>query len=149
MEGSMDMTLDIPEGVVQALRLPRKGTKEELKKLLAVTLYEKGILGIGKARELAGASKTRVLCTSQEGGGSSELQRRGRGERHHNGKGSRSLKVVSDTSPIIAFSNLGKLHILKALFGRITIPHAWKGGREGAFRLSAAVKNILLREAKE
>jgi predicted HTH domain antitoxin len=57
MEGSMDMTLEIPEGVVQALRLPRKGTKEELKKLLAVTLYEKGILGIGKARELAGASK--------------------------------------------------------------------------------------------
>lgn len=56
--------------------------------------------------------------------GSSELQRRGRGERHHNGKGSRSLKVVSDTSPIIAFSNLGKLHILKSLFGRITIPHA-------------------------
>jgi hypothetical protein len=34
------------------------------------------------------------------------------------------LKVVSDTSPIIAFSNLGKLHVLKALFGRITIPHA-------------------------
>ena len=34
------------------------------------------------------------------------------------------MKVVSDTSPIIAFSNLGKLHILKALFGRITIPRA-------------------------
>ncbi len=34
------------------------------------------------------------------------------------------MKVVSDTSPIIAFSNLGKLHVLKALFGRITIPHA-------------------------
>ena len=57
MEDSMDMTLEIPEGVVQALRLPRKGTKEELKKLLAVTLYAKGILGIGKARELAGGSK--------------------------------------------------------------------------------------------
>ena len=34
------------------------------------------------------------------------------------------MKVVSDTSPIIAFSNIGKLHILKALFGRITIPRA-------------------------
>ncbi len=34
------------------------------------------------------------------------------------------MKVVSDTSPIIAFSNLGKLHILKALFNRITIPRA-------------------------
>ncbi|MBA7655962.1 hypothetical protein ES703_63874 [subsurface metagenome] len=32
------------------------------------------------------------------------------------------MKVVSDTSPIIAFSNLGKLYILKALFNRITIP---------------------------
>jgi predicted HTH domain antitoxin len=39
------------------LRLPRKGTKEELQRLLAVTLYAKGILGIGKARELAGVSK--------------------------------------------------------------------------------------------
>jgi len=57
MEDSMDMTLEIPEGVVQAMRLPRKGTKEELKKLLAVALYAKGILGVGKARELAGVSK--------------------------------------------------------------------------------------------
>jgi len=53
----MDMRLEIPEGVVQAMRLPRKGTEAELKKLLAVTLYAKGILGIGKARELAGVSK--------------------------------------------------------------------------------------------
>ena len=51
------MTLDIPEAIVHALRLPRKGTKEELKRILAVTLYSKGILGIGKARELAGVSK--------------------------------------------------------------------------------------------
>ena len=53
----MSMTLEIPEEVVRALRLPRKGTKEELRKLLAVALYAKGILGIGKARELAGVSK--------------------------------------------------------------------------------------------
>ena len=53
----MSMTLEIPEGVVQAMRLPRKGTKEELKKLLAGALYAKGILGIGKARELACVSK--------------------------------------------------------------------------------------------
>jgi len=57
MEDTMGMTLEIPEGVVHAMRLPRKGTKEELKKLLAVALYAKGILGIGKARELAGVSK--------------------------------------------------------------------------------------------
>jgi predicted HTH domain antitoxin len=56
-EALMGITLDIPEDVVQALRLPRKGTKEELRRLLAVTLYAKGILGVGKARELAGVSK--------------------------------------------------------------------------------------------
>jgi predicted HTH domain antitoxin len=56
-EETMDMILEIHEGVVQALRPPRKGTKDELKRLLAVTLYAKGILGIGKARELAGVSK--------------------------------------------------------------------------------------------
>ena len=53
----MEITLEIPEGIVQALRLPRKGTKDELLRLLAVTLYERGILGIGKARELVGLSK--------------------------------------------------------------------------------------------
>ena len=51
------MSLDIPEDVVQALRLPRKDTQGELRRLLAVTLYAKGILGVGKARELAGLSK--------------------------------------------------------------------------------------------
>jgi len=56
------MTLDIPEAIVHALRLPRKGTKEELKRILAVTLYSKGILGIGKARELAGVSKLEFLA---------------------------------------------------------------------------------------
>jgi predicted HTH domain antitoxin len=67
-ETSMGMTLDIPEDVVNALRLPRKGTKEELKRLLAVTLYTKGILGIGKARELAGVTKLEFFALlSKEG----------------------------------------------------------------------------------
>ena len=34
------------------------------------------------------------------------------------------MKIISDTSPIIAFSNLCKLYILKALFNRIMIPRA-------------------------
>lgn len=51
------MTLDIPEAVVHALRLPRNATKDELKRILGVALYAKGILGFGKARELAGVSK--------------------------------------------------------------------------------------------
>lgn len=57
----MDITLQIPEGVVQALRLPRKTAKNELVRLLAVALYERGILGIGKARELAGLEKNDFL----------------------------------------------------------------------------------------
>jgi predicted HTH domain antitoxin len=68
MEEDMRIMVDIPEGVVQALRLPRKGTKEELKKLLAVMLYAKGILGIGKARELAGASKLEVYALLKKDG---------------------------------------------------------------------------------
>ena len=32
------------------------------------------------------------------------------------------MNVVSNTSPIIAFSNLGKLSILRSVFGSITIP---------------------------
>jgi len=34
------------------------------------------------------------------------------------------LRVVSNTSPIIALSSLGKLDLLKHLFGRVTIPQA-------------------------
>lgn len=34
----------------------------ELKRILAVTLYSKGILGIGKARELAGVSKLAFIA---------------------------------------------------------------------------------------
>ena len=49
----MSLTIVIPDEVEQALKLPQKGTTEELKRLLAVKLYEKGILGIGKAREFA------------------------------------------------------------------------------------------------
>jgi predicted HTH domain antitoxin len=64
----MGMTLEIPEDIVQALRLPRKGTKEELQRLLAVTLYAKGILGIGKARELAGVSKLEFFALLKKEG---------------------------------------------------------------------------------
>ncbi len=64
----MEITLEIPEGIVQALRLPRKGTKDELMRLLAVALYERGILGIGKARELAGLSKLEFFAMLKKEG---------------------------------------------------------------------------------
>ena len=49
----MALIIVIPDDVEHALKLPRKSTTEELKRLVAVKLYEKGILGIGKSREFA------------------------------------------------------------------------------------------------
>ena len=53
----MEIKIDLPDQVVQALKIPNNKIKEELIKLLALKLYEKGVVGIGKARELAGVTK--------------------------------------------------------------------------------------------
>ncbi len=53
--GSID--LQIPESVVQAIRLPECRIKQELMIELSLALYEQGILSFGKARELAGLGK--------------------------------------------------------------------------------------------
>ena len=58
----MSIHIEIPDGVVEALKLPRGHVKEELVSLLSVKLYEKGILGMGKARELAGMSMYEFLA---------------------------------------------------------------------------------------
>jgi len=50
------MVITIPKTVEHALKIPTKNQEKELKKLLAIKLYEKGILGIGKAKELIGAT---------------------------------------------------------------------------------------------
>ena len=50
----MELSLQIPDNIVQAIRLPESDIKEELSKELAVTLYDRGLLSFGKARELAG-----------------------------------------------------------------------------------------------
>jgi len=51
------LTMEIPEDLVEAIRLPREEIPSRLKKELAVRLYEKGLLSFGRARELAGVSK--------------------------------------------------------------------------------------------
>jgi predicted HTH domain antitoxin len=51
------MVITIPETVEYALKVPSKNKEGELRKLLALKLYEKGILGMGKARELIGVSR--------------------------------------------------------------------------------------------
>lgn len=45
--------LEIPEEVLQSLKLPPEEIKEALRKELALALYQRGILPLGKARQLA------------------------------------------------------------------------------------------------
>ena len=47
----------IPEDVFDSIRLPDGEKDEALRLELAVSLYRRGALGFGKARELAGMSK--------------------------------------------------------------------------------------------
>lgn len=62
------MVITIPETVEHALRIPDKTKERELTKLLALKLYEKGILGMGKARELIGLSRLEFLYILKEEG---------------------------------------------------------------------------------
>lgn len=53
----MAIQLIIPDSIAEALKLPRGDRGRELQVELAVALYARGILGFGKARDLAGMSK--------------------------------------------------------------------------------------------
>jgi len=53
----MGITLEIPDSIVQAMRLPERRTKQELLIELSISLYDQGILSFGKARELAQLGK--------------------------------------------------------------------------------------------
>ena len=52
----MPMTINIPDSVVAAMRLPGPRLSGELLLELALALYSDEILSFGKARELAGVS---------------------------------------------------------------------------------------------
>ena len=54
----MSLTLDIPDSVVQGLRLPEAEIAQRLKTELAVALYAQGVLSLGKAAELAEMSRS-------------------------------------------------------------------------------------------
>ncbi|MGE5344035.1 MAG: UPF0175 family protein [Candidatus Omnitrophota bacterium] len=62
------MVITIPESIEYALRVPEKQKEKELKKLLSIKLYEKGILGIGKAREYLEVSYLEFLYMLKEEG---------------------------------------------------------------------------------
>lgn len=49
-----DVTITVPQDIVQALRLPPDTVAAELQRELAVALYQRGILSSGKAAALAG-----------------------------------------------------------------------------------------------
>jgi predicted HTH domain antitoxin len=53
----MGLKLEIPDSVIQAIRLPEKRMRGDLLIELALSLYAQGILSFGKARELAAMSK--------------------------------------------------------------------------------------------
>jgi predicted HTH domain antitoxin len=49
----MGMTLNIPDSVLQGLRIPEGEIAERLRTELAIALYPQGALSLGKAAELA------------------------------------------------------------------------------------------------
>lgn len=53
----MNIVLEIPDRVAEAIRCPAMEKERRLMLELAVALYARGLLSFGKARELAGASK--------------------------------------------------------------------------------------------
>ena len=52
-----DVTITVPQDIVQALRLPPDAVAAELQRELAVALYQRGILSSGKAAALAGMTR--------------------------------------------------------------------------------------------
>jgi predicted HTH domain antitoxin len=51
--GTAGITLEIPDEVAQAARLPPQEIEREFRIELAVVLYQRGVLPLGKARLLA------------------------------------------------------------------------------------------------
>jgi len=51
------ITVDIPDDVASSLRLPPDTAEKEVRKELALTLYARRLLPLGKARKLSGLSR--------------------------------------------------------------------------------------------
>lgn len=49
----MQLTMDIPEDLIQAIRLPEEEIEKRLMVELAIRLYRKKLMNFGKARKLA------------------------------------------------------------------------------------------------
>lgn len=55
------LKLEIPDDILTSLKIPKKDLEKELKLELALALYQKGSLPLGKARELAGMTKREFI----------------------------------------------------------------------------------------
>ena len=53
----MELTLCIPKEIDIALKIPKKEKELFLLKELAISLYQRGVLSFGKARELANMTR--------------------------------------------------------------------------------------------
>jgi predicted HTH domain antitoxin len=53
----MSITLHIPDSVARSLRIPESEAEQRLREELAVALYARGLLSLGKASELSGTSR--------------------------------------------------------------------------------------------
>jgi predicted HTH domain antitoxin len=51
------LTLEIPSSVLEGAKLPEKELEDEFRKELALALYQRGVLSLGKARLLARMSR--------------------------------------------------------------------------------------------
>lgn len=53
----MNVRLEMPESIAHSIRLPQPEIEKLLRRELAIALYGRGILSLGKASELAGISR--------------------------------------------------------------------------------------------
>ncbi len=51
------IVIEVPSDVLDAVKLPRPEIEEEMRRELALALYERGALALGKARMLAGMTR--------------------------------------------------------------------------------------------
>ena len=64
----MPLQLEFSDEIQDALRIPPDEQEGRLRRELALRLYEKGLLSLGKARQLAGMEKWNfLLLLAQEG----------------------------------------------------------------------------------
>jgi len=53
----MSLTIEIPDDILQAAKLPRHKAKQEIINEMAFSLYQRQIISMGNARKLSGLDK--------------------------------------------------------------------------------------------